>query len=825
MTVFVSSIQRLSVPDSGQETDGPSGDPKVAPGGSVVAFATAATNMGPDDTNGVNDLFFRNLATGALFRAGWGAHNGFLPQFSGDGSALGFLGSDGVTHVFAADTATGATVEVSASATGDSGNGNSDQFSFSRDGRLALFSSYADNLTAGDTGGYRDIFLKNTATGEIVRVSTDGTGVQGDGDSSNAVLSPDGGRVLFSSFANSLAAGPHDLNGDVAEYFLKDLATGAIARLPGGDLSFDPVFSPDGSHLLFTSRDDTLVSGDNDGKPDLFYQDLATGTVTMLGNGDLPIRPQFSSDGSQIVFVSSSGALVAGDTNNVQDIFAQNLSTGVITRLSVDAAGQQGGAASLNPILSPDGTILLFTSGAAEFASGDDDSVSDFYLKDLASGALTRVATSITIAPCFSPESGKIFFGSAENNLVAGDTDNSIDYFIREIVSGATVKVLDGTGVSGLPVMTPDWSRIVFVSDSGALGPDDTNNAQDVYAVILGNDGIVMGTEGNDRLHGTAAQDKIFGLGGSDRIDGGTFSDKIEGGAGLDTIHGGDGNDVINGGAENDTLYGDAGNDTIHGNEHNDSIDGGAGDDKLYGDDGDDTLAGGDGIDFMGGGGGADELHGGAQDDTIYGNDGNDRLYGDGENDVLYGGDGNDFAQGGLDADLLYGNSGIDDLRGGGGGDTLYGGSGNDTMAGDDGVTDADSGNDILYGEAGNDTMHGGLGGDTLNGGAGADTLYGDGGADTFAFDTAAAGSIDRIRDFSLDDGDRLDVAGLLTGFDPLTDAITKFVKITTNGDISALYIDRNGADAGAVFEKMAVLDANHALNVQDMYDNGQILA
>src|SRR5262249_10777583 len=76
----------------------------------------------------------------------------------------------------------------------DAAGGESNQWSgctwlgespaFSADDRWVAFESLASNLVSGDTNGSIDIFVKDLATGGIVRVSVDSAGVQGNRDSS-----------------------------------------------------------------------------------------------------------------------------------------------------------------------------------------------------------------------------------------------------------------------------------------------------------------------------------------------------------------------------------------------------------------------------------------------------------------------------------------------------------------------------------------------------------------------------------------------------------------------------------------------------------------
>ena len=85
--------------------------------------------------------------------------------------------------------------------------------------------------------------------------------------------------------------------------------------------------------------------------------------------------------------------------------------------------------------------------------------------------------------------------------------------------------------------------------------------------------------------------------------------------------------------------------------------------------------------------------------------------------------------------------------------DTLSGSAHNDTMAGgegDDRIA-GKGGNDVLIGDAGADVLHGEEGSDDLRGGTGADLFFTDG---------SPSAGVDVVRDFSVGQGDRLQVGG-----------------------------------------------------------------
>jgi Ca2+-binding RTX toxin-like protein len=160
----------------------------------------------------------------------------------------------------------------------------------------------------------------------------------------------------------------------------------------------------------------------------------------------------------------------------------------------------------------------------------------------------------------------------------------------------------------------------------------------------------------------------LVGTGGDDNLHGGFGDDHLYGGDGNDNLWGGDGSDSISGGNGNDHLYGENGNDVLHGDDGNDFLSGGAGNDTLYGGNGDDTLWGDNGVqsgsDVLFGEGGNDFLFGGASNDLLFGGDGNDRLLGDSGNDLLVGGNGFDMIWGGAGADtIIESGTGNDEIR------------------------------------------------------------------------------------------------------------------------------------------------------------------
>ncbi len=241
--------------------------------------------------------------------------------------------------------------------------------------------------------------------------------------------------------------------------------------------------------------------------------------------------------------------------------------------------------------------------------------------------------------------------------------------------------------------------------------------------------------------------------------------------------------------APKNLIEGTDSTDFIFGTSESDSILGLAGGDYIFGLDGDDDILAGVGRDKVFAGSGDDTISGGADKDYLFGNAGDDLINGDEGNDYIYGGWGNDELHGGIGDDYLTGNSGADDLLGNVGNDILRGGSGNDH----------------LDGGVGSDYLVGGYGDDLLAGGLSDDIIWGGNGSDTFSF--SDTDSVDTIKDFSTYQGDKIMLDDVLSGYDPLTDALSDFVNLTESSGSTQVQVDTNGAVDGTVWETIAILD------------------
>ncbi len=357
--------------------DGDSWNASISGDGRYVAFGSSADNLVSDDTNGDYDLFVKDMTRGSMTRISGGPGGYGFPSMSADARYVVYPFRDDkfLGDIFVRELATGAVMIASTDSAGVASNGFSDFPSISGDGRYVAFDSTADNLVSGDTNVQVDVFVKDLATGIITRVSTDSAGREGNYASNRASISADGRHVAFGSGADNLVSGDTNATWDV---FVKDLPTGLTTLASsngvgdeGNGGSSTPSVSTDGRYVAFWSVASNLVSRDTNGQADVFVKDLSTGIITRASADDAGNEangpsyfPSISADGRYVAFESHASNLVSGDANSASDVFMKDLKTGKILLISKGDAGTAGNGASSWASVSADGRYVAFQSGA-----------------------------------------------------------------------------------------------------------------------------------------------------------------------------------------------------------------------------------------------------------------------------------------------------------------------------------------------------------------------------------------------------------------------------------------------------------------------------
>ena len=400
LLIAAAPLDVVSITPDGRSTgDGPSGvghsdhfhtpAAAVSDDGRYVAFASAAGDLDAEAVaGGGRHVYVRDRSAGVTRRVATAADRAEAPaeapEVSGDGRyvvyaqdlAFGSPGDvNGISDVYAYDTAAGTSSLVSVGPAGEAAGGY--LAAVSRDGRFVAFVSDADLAGDGQGGG---VFRRDLSAGATARVSPPGVGFYGGAhDPVKPRISDDGNVVAWRSPRT-------DARGFIVavDVYVRDMTTGAAQPAtvaPDGSFAGDSVraqaagfaLSGDGRHVAFATTA-AAVPQDANGAPDVYVRDLAAGTTVIASagpDGAAPAgvvtgahRPAISRDGRVVAFNSDAVLTAVPDPDPPgaprPDVYVRDLRSGVTRLASADLAGT-GAAGGQWASLSDDGRRLAFS--------------------------------------------------------------------------------------------------------------------------------------------------------------------------------------------------------------------------------------------------------------------------------------------------------------------------------------------------------------------------------------------------------------------------------------------------------------------------------
>ncbi|GEM_PF-2773955 len=386
-------------------------------------------------------------------------NNSFVPSvtsnsryivFESDATDLVTGDTNGKTDIFRYDRVTGTTIRVSVPEGGGQSNGRSILADISDDGRYVVFTSFATNLTTEpDTNGVSDIFLRDIQTGTTTLISKNSTGTAtANGASTKPVISDDGTVIAYETLASDIIPSDTDAISDVYRYIISTgttelVSTGSNGK--GNARSHEPSLTFNGQIIAFSSDASNLGGPAGDMNRDVFFRDFNTGTTVAVTTGASDPgftdsqQPVISADGSVIIFESFRRNLVANDNNGSQDVFAYDMKTGAITRVSVSSSGTEGDGRSGHPGVSQFGRYVVFESIASNLDSGDTNGKIDVFMHDRTTGKTKRISVDkngnegafLSHKPKIS-SSGRYAVFSSLNGLTPDDTNGFEDIYLYE---------------------------------------------------------------------------------------------------------------------------------------------------------------------------------------------------------------------------------------------------------------------------------------------------------------------------------------------------------------------------------------------------------
>lgn len=512
----------VSVSTNGGAANGTSRSSVITPDGRYVAFVSAAGNLAPGATNGIPNVFVRDLQAGTTTLASPGAmpvstaSSSELPLITPDGRYVAFYST--ATNLVAGVTNSGEIYVrdlIQGTTTWASTNSRSILQSLGTNCALSCNQAISDNgqliaYEACPPAGHGVVLQYNLGTGLTEVVNTNVAGILPglELNERNLSMTPDGRFIAFVPDVQGINS-EATINTGIALWDGQSNTTAAvnldINQIPVTNSIFDwPAITPDGRFIAFVSDATNLTANPVAAGFHLYVRDMEAGADTLIDadtNGigsmsNLMTFPRMSDDGSIVAFDGLDGSLVANDNNHAYDVFARNLAAGSTELISSGLTGlpsltPNGSCFISSSSVSTNGQYIAFGSSADNLAPGDANGLRDVFVHDAVSGAnvLASVNTNgvpgngLSTAPALSGNGRFVAFTSGSSDLVANDTNTVTQIFLRDLQADATSLVSAGTnggpgdGASYSPAISDDGRYVLFWSDADNLVPGSIGNS------------------------------------------------------------------------------------------------------------------------------------------------------------------------------------------------------------------------------------------------------------------------------------------------------------------------------------------------------------
>jgi hypothetical protein len=518
----------VSVTSNGSPANGLCRSSVMTPDGRYVAFTSEANNLVAFDTNGIADVFVRDLQSGTTTLASVGASNapslaGSIglptsssewPDITPDGRYVAFTSTAtnlvrGVAtagDIYIRDLIGGNTVWASTGARpliqSLFGTVNSNivcqNHAISADGQYVAYEARPIPGSGKSSFGVVLRYNVQSAGTDVVNTNA-GVSAQLYDDPGDLTMTPDGQFVALVGNTN-VASTP----GTCIFVWSAQTATTTLASInlsnsaSAGVICDWPVVDPTGQYVAFQSTATDLTTNSMPSGFHLYARDLLAGTTTLVdadtdgvGTGVGPdAEPSLSTNGPSIAFQSPDGNLVPNDRNRALDVFGRNVAAGtneMISACEPALSSQTPDGLSTMTLLSvnSNGRYIAFTSDADNLVPNDTNGWRDVFVRDLLLGTniLVSVATNggvgndESFGPSITGDGRYVAFASSASNLVEGDLNNSQDVFVRDLQGGTTILASVNTnGLSGnrdsySAISSSNGSYVLFRSHATDLVP------------------------------------------------------------------------------------------------------------------------------------------------------------------------------------------------------------------------------------------------------------------------------------------------------------------------------------------------------------------
>jgi Tol biopolymer transport system component len=464
----------------------------------------------------------------------FGNETSFRPSLSPDGRAVAFIsaatnlvsaphGNGGNQAFLRALDGSGATTLVSRDTAGDAADGPASDVSVGGDSthRRVTFTAIASNFGVPNPFGFSGAWERDLSTGktELLDRASGASGAFGDSLSSEAGISADGTRALFSSQSHNLDAGGGIDFGRAYVRHLDNEALQLVSR-PDGTAPFPTgvrdstisgsVVSADGRYVAFESNTDRLASGEDNRVRGVFVRDLLTGTTTLVSratgvggtaaNADASVNG-ISDDGQRVLFTTTADNLVGGPA--AERVYVRDLAAGTTTVAS-RANGPSGTVATATgAAISGDGNSIVFIT-AAPLDPDAYPGVVHVYVRDLAAQTTTLVDRDTGFAgrsaqanagqAVIDRDGGRVAWTTSDALAGAPYNPGLTRVYERDLRAGTTTLVSRAEGPAGAvanadstsPAIDANGDVVAFQSAATNLGAAVVGQAVWVRDVVGG---------------------------------------------------------------------------------------------------------------------------------------------------------------------------------------------------------------------------------------------------------------------------------------------------------------------------------------------------
>jgi len=434
--------------------DGNSGYASITSNGRYVVFSSAAGNLVSYDTNGISDVFRRDLRSGTT------------ELISVPIRVPGLISMRGPT--------VGASKPV-----------------ITANGRWIAFDSASVDLVVGDTNQTRKIFVRDMNHGVTLLASV------GAYRSFSPSLSANGRRVAFISHAADVMPGRTNVLGDVFVRDLRESIThwvsanaATVLQTTGPYKCYNPAIAPDGSFVVFKAAPASSLASAY-----VLHHDVSSGITTVIASNTHPnTEVSLSADNRWIAFEEDGG------------VYMRDLRHGTNLLVSVNAGGTGAvDGLSHGPVMTPDARYVAFVSSTSNLTADPPPGTNAYrmYLRDVVLGVTKLVTRDIdgspvsvgeTTAPLISADGQVVAFDTDTSTLLPDDNNGAYDVFLHKVPAGTTellsvphsdrlsTTASQSAGISKHSV-SANALRIAFVSGDHPRFPEDTNGYPDVFVL------------------------------------------------------------------------------------------------------------------------------------------------------------------------------------------------------------------------------------------------------------------------------------------------------------------------------------------------------